>query len=143
MSPDQEKHLYLEGIRLFNAHQYFEAHEAWEEVWHAAAGLKHTFYQGMIQAAVSLEHYRRANPRGVISLHRSYLARLEKLPSPFMGLNLARFMREMETALRPVLSANPLPPKGQIALDLSTAPKINLEYDPFESGEAERYNQMR
>src|SRR6266576_156347 len=104
MPPDLEKKLYLDGIHLFNEHEFFEAHETWEDIWHMAYGLKHDFYQGMIQAAVALEHYRRSNPRGVVSLFRSY------------------------------------PPKFRIELDLSTVPKIALEYDPFENGEAARYN---
>jgi hypothetical protein len=39
-----------------------------------------------------------------------------------------------------VITADPLPEKGQIDLDLTTVPKIELEYDPFENGEAARYN---
>ena len=49
----------------FNRHEFFEAHETWEDAWHMAWGIKHEFYQGMIQCAVALEHYRRSNPRGV------------------------------------------------------------------------------
>ena len=59
LSLDLEKKLYLDGIHLFNDHEFFEAHETWEDIWHMAYGLKHDFYQGMIQAAVALEHYRR------------------------------------------------------------------------------------
>ena len=33
-SRDDEHRLYLEGIRLFNAGDFFEAHDTWEEVWH-------------------------------------------------------------------------------------------------------------
>ena len=49
MSPELEKKLYLDGIHLFNDHEFFEAHEVWEDIWHMAYGLKHDFYQGMIQ----------------------------------------------------------------------------------------------
>src|SRR5688572_27821042 len=140
MPLELEKKLYLEGIELFNGHEFFEAHEAWEDVWHAAYGLKHDFYQGMIQAAVALEHYRRSNPRGVLSLHRTYPPKFRNVPERFMGLDVKRFLAAMEEVLRPVTSADPLPERGEIELDPSRVPTISLEYDPFENGEAERYN---
>lgn len=139
MDPATERKLYLEGIQLFNEHEYFDAHEAWEDVWHMAYGIKHDFYQGMIQCAVALEHYRRSNPRGVVSLFKSYRPKFEKVPPVFMGLDVTRFLGEMREVLRPVVEADPLPEKGAIELDPSRAPRIDLIYDPFATGEAQRY----
>jgi uncharacterized protein len=139
MPPELERKLYLEGIQLFNEHEYFEAHEVWEDIWHMAYGLKHQFYQGMIQCAVALEHYRRSNPRGVASLYKSYQKKFRDVPPIFMGLNVERFLEQMHEVLRPVVEADPLPEKGRIDLDLSRTPKIALDYDPFETGEAEQY----
>ena len=140
MPLDLERKLYLDGIHLFNTHEFFEAHEVWEDVWHGVYGVKHEFYQGMIQAAVALEHYRRSNPRGVLSLARSYPPKFRNVPPKFMGLEVPMFLRDMDRVLRPVTTANLTPDKGAIELDLSTTPKIELLYDPFETGEAERYN---
>jgi hypothetical protein len=140
MPPDLEKKLYLDGIHLFNDHEFFEAHEVWEDIWHMAYGIKHDFYQGMIQAAVALEHYRRSNPRGVASLHKSYPPKFRDVPERFMGLNVKQFLLQMEQVLLPVVTANPLPERGEIELDESLVPRIELEYDPFETGEAARYN---
>lgn len=140
MPPDLERKLYYQGIHLFNEHEYFDAHEAWEELWHLACGLKHDFYQGLIQAAVALEHYRRSNPRGVISLHRTYPTKFRHLPPVFMGLNIPPFLAAMESTLRPVLTANPLPPRGTIELDPASTPTITLDYDPFDTDEPQRYN---
>ena len=139
MPPELERKLYLEGIELFNGHEYFEAHETWEDVWHMAYGIKHDFYQGLIQCAVALEHYRRSNPRGVLSLFKSYRPKFRDVPRPFMGLDVERFLAQMHEVLRPVVDADPLPERGQIELDLAKTPKIELLYDPFESGEAARY----
>jgi len=139
MPPELERKLYLEGIELFNGHEYFEAHETWEDVWHMAYGIKHDYYQGLIQCAVALEHYRRSNPRGVLSLFKSYRPKFRDVPRPFMGLDVDRFLARMHDVLRPVVDADPLPERGQIELDLAKTPKIELLYDPFESGEAARY----
>ena len=139
MSPDLEKKLYYDGITLFNDRDFFEAHEAWEDAWHMAYGLKHSFYQGMIQCAVALEHYRRSNPRGVASLYKSYQAKFKDVPDVFMGLEVKKFLAQMRDVLRPVVEADPLPQTGSIQLDPARAPTISLLYDPFETGEADRY----
>jgi hypothetical protein len=135
-----ERKLYYDGIHLFNEHEFFEAHEVWEDVWNMAYGVKHEFYQGMIQCAVALEHYRRSNPRGVLSLFKSYNKKFLNVPPTFMGLDVKTFLSQMHAVLRPVLEADPVPERGEIALDYSIVPKIELMYDPFETGEAERYD---
>lgn len=139
MDPSLEKKLYLDGIALFNEHEFFEAHEVWEDIWRPAYGLKYEFYQGMIQCAVALEHYRRSNPRGVVSLYDSYRKHMRDVPETFMGLDVTRFLAAMRETLRPVLEADPLPPKGGIELDYARCPTITLAYDPFANGEAAKY----
>ena len=136
MPPELERKLYLDGIRLFNDHEFFEAHEAWEDVWHHVVGVKHGFYQGLIQCAVALEHYRRSNPRGVVSLARTYPPKFRDVPPIFMGLEVARFLQDMAEVLCPVTQANPIPEQGMITLDPARVPRIELRYDPFETGEA-------
>ena len=140
MRTDEEKKLYYDGIQLFNEKEFFEAHEVWEDAWHMAYGLKHSFYQGLIQCAVALEHYRRSNPRGVLSLYQTYRPKFQNVPDTFMGLDVRTFLAEMEKVLHPVVTADPLPEKGAIQLDESQAPTITLKYDPFETGEAQRYS---
>ena len=39
MTPDTERKLYLDGIELFNAHEFFEAHEVWEDISVGRGGL--------------------------------------------------------------------------------------------------------
>jgi len=139
MTPDEEKKLYYTGIQLFNEHEFFEAHEVWEDAWHMAYGIKYEFYQGLIQCAVALEHYARSNPRGVVSLYNTYRKHFRNIPETFMGLNVTTFLAQMHQVLKPVLEANPLPEKGQISLDPSRVPVIELKYDPFETGEAQEF----
>ena len=142
MDVDVERKLYYDGIALFNAHEFFEAHEAWEDAWHMAYGKKFYFYQGLIQCAVALEHYRRSNPRGVVSLYRTYNQKFAHVEAHdvFMGLAVKPFLEQMHAVLSPVLNADPLPEKGAIELDPERAPHIALQYDPFETGEAQRYD---
>ena len=55
---------FLAGISFFNRRQYFEAHEVWEDLWHECSPECRRFYQGLIQAAVALHHWRNGNWRG-------------------------------------------------------------------------------
>ncbi len=132
MPPERERPLYYQGIALFNGLDYFEAHEIWEEIWRLTGGLKHSFYQGLIQCAVALEHYCRSNPRGVRGLYQSYQNKFTHLPPVFMGLEIAPFLASMHSTLRPVLEAHPLPARGEIHFDPTHAPKIVLLHDPFD-----------
>jgi predicted metal-dependent hydrolase len=143
MPPDVERKLYYDGIHLFNEKEFFEAHEVWEDAWHMAYGTKFEFYQGMIQCAVALEHYRRQNPRGVLSLFESYNRHFKDVPDVFMGLEVKKFLEQMRAVLEPVLIAKPVPERGQIELDASRAPIIELKYDPFQTGEAQRFAKPR
>ncbi|HET9530641.1 MAG TPA: DUF309 domain-containing protein [Blastocatellia bacterium] len=85
---------YLSGIEHFNSQRYFEAHEAWEEIWLRYQGDAKVFYQMLIQAAVGLHHYERGNPRGAISMHRNVCEKLARLPAVYMSLDLADFSRQ-------------------------------------------------
>src|SRR3954462_15931847 len=118
MSPELERKLYYQGIELFNEHEFFEAHETWEDVWHMAYGLKHDFYQGMIQCAVALEHYRRSNPHGVVSLFKTYRTKFRQVPGVSMALAVPQFLGQMREVLKPGVEAEPIAEKGTIKLDV-------------------------
>ena len=108
---DEEQELaypaeYLEGIAHFNARRYFEAHEAWEEIWLHSSGEAKVFYQMMIQAAVGLHHYERSNVRGARGMYNNVVEKLERLPSSFMSLNLKDFSRQFKTFFADLLENN-------------------------------------
>ena len=54
-----------DGLLLFNDGKYYEAHEAWEDLWRVTLDPRlKTCYQGLIQAAVGLHHLHRGNRVG-------------------------------------------------------------------------------
>lgn len=66
------------GISLFNEHQFWHAHEAWEELWLEATGERKQFLQGLIQLAAAYHHVQRGtSPRGAVRLFDAALRRLE------------------------------------------------------------------
>ena len=58
-----------EGIRLFNAGEYFEAHEALENAWNAEAGKVRDLYRGILQIAVVYLHITRGNYAGAVKVY--------------------------------------------------------------------------
>jgi len=58
----------LRAIREFNGREWFECHETLEELWIGEEGEVRDFYQGLIQIAVALHHWRNGNFGGAVSL---------------------------------------------------------------------------
>lgn len=58
---------YLYAVDLFNHGYYWEAHESWEALWHAAGrtGPAAAFLKGLIKLAAAGVKSREGNPRGV------------------------------------------------------------------------------
>lgn len=76
------------GIEQFNARQFFEAHESWEEIWLTAEEPNKTFLQGIIQVAAAFHHYRRQNRAGAKSLLGEGLRKLESFSEDYRGIRL-------------------------------------------------------
>ena len=137
LDPKDEARLFHDGLRLFNESDWFEAHEVWEDIWHMASGEKKRFYQGLIQCAVTIEHLRRGNPRGALNVHQSALGKFIDLPPTYMGVNVKQLLEQIEKMIDPVRALpkemfEPGKSHGlDLPVDLASAPKIALEYDPF------------
>ena len=74
-----------QGIELFNAGRYFEAHEALEDAWRDGPAGEKQFLQGMVQAAVGMHHLSRGNLEGA----RGVLARAIGNLEPFLDAGVA------------------------------------------------------
>ncbi len=120
---------YLAGIQLFNARDFFEAHEVWEDLWQVSAAPERRFYQALIQAAVALYHFGNGNVRGAARLYHSSHDYMKPYAPNYLGLDVAGFWQQMQAcctallagaeppagarpdeALIPTLSLNPAPP---------------------------------
>ncbi len=116
----------LEGVRLFNSHQYFEAHEALETLWLRAAGEQKTFLHGLIQVAAAFHHRTQNNPAGFQSLLEKGCAKLGAFGAEFDGTDLARLVQQLQ-AWRDYLQT-PSPPNAASP----PLPQITLiENDPL------------
>lgn len=91
---------YLYGIDLYNHGYLWEAHEAWEGLWHQA---KHDAdqadcLQGLIQCAAGALKIPMGQPKGLEKLAAKGLERLERVArahrGTYMGLDLQAFIRD-------------------------------------------------
>ena len=85
---------FIEGVALFNHHQFFACHEVLEQLWLQTQGRPRDFYKGLIQAAVACYHWSRDNPAGAMSLYRSSSRYLRKYRPEYMGLNVGQFLQQ-------------------------------------------------
>jgi len=58
-----------EGFRLFNAGEYFEAHEALEIAWNEEPSKVRDLYRGILQIAVVYLHITRGNYAGALKVY--------------------------------------------------------------------------
>lgn len=98
----------------FDAGEYFEAHEVWEDLWNEANGPRHAFLQGLIQIAVALHHARNGNYKGPHKLFARALDYLKKGESDSKPIDLDKlrdFVLDFELAIQAIEAGKdePLP----------------------------------
>ncbi len=92
---------YLYGVDLYNHGFLWEAHEAWEGLWHQAKQdeLQALFLQGLIQCAAACLKIPMQQPAGLEKLAGLATAKLERVAraheSSYMGLDVLDFAAEM------------------------------------------------
>lgn len=104
---------YLEYFRLFNAREYYQAHDVLEHIWLGSDGERYVFYKALIQFAggfVHLQHHHREPDhrihgkrlRPAARLFRRSAELLEAIPRHYEGIAVG------EIAALAISSANAL-----------------------------------
>ena len=89
---------YLWGVDLYNHGYLWEAHEAWEGLWHGAKHDRHQalFLQGLIQCAAACLKIPMEQPRGLERLAGLGTEKLEEVAREagpvYMGLDVVGFV---------------------------------------------------
>jgi predicted metal-dependent hydrolase len=79
----------LQAIDEFNRGDWFECHETLEDLWVGEKGAVRDFYQGMLQLAVALHHWRNGNFKGALTLLRGGGELLGRVPPVCQGVDVA------------------------------------------------------
>ena len=124
-SADEYDPLYLQGIAYFNACEFFEAHEVWEDLWKSYSGELRLFYKGLIQAAVALHHFGNGNIRGARKVYGSSRGYLQQYRPRCVGLDLEKFISEFDACFAEVAATEEQYPK--IDLNPELIPEIWLD----------------
>lgn len=136
--PDCRPFLY--GLDLFNHGYYWEAHEVWERIWHAAGrtGPVGSFIKGLIKLAAAGVKVREGRPAGVRShaqraaeLFSRVANQLRSTQSSYFGLSLPRLI-EMATdvARDPPASRAPAAAPVEVVFEFVLRPNESLPSEP-------------
>lgn len=98
--------LFETGINFFNSERYFEAHEAWEDLWRQTSGPRRLFYQGLIQSAAGMHHLIRGNTRGARAQLSKAVAKLEKYPAHFVQIDNGKLVADIRSLLQNLQATN-------------------------------------
>jgi uncharacterized protein len=96
MNSSERDEKFQRGVAHFNAQEFFEAHEVWEEIWLVEDEPERTFLQGIIQIAAAFHHYCRENTDGAESLLAAGIVKLSRFPADHRGLEI----QELRAAAR-------------------------------------------
>jgi len=95
LSAEERERFFGEGIALFNQGRFFEAHEAWEEIWRSTTPEPKDLFQGLIQVAAALHQFldlkRIDGPRRTLAKARR---RLEPYAPIALGIDIEDLLEQ-------------------------------------------------
>jgi len=97
-----------EAIDLFNNQKWYEAHDAFEDIWNGLCGDERQIIQGVLQVSVSQFHLSKGNLNGAMILLGEGLGRIKSRVSVDLGIDLCSFCKSLEVLLDKLHSKVPL-----------------------------------
>jgi len=91
-----------QGLRLFNAGQFFDAHEALEEAWNDEQTKVRDLYRGILQIAVVYLHVTRGNYNGAIKVYGRSQKWMQNWPDLCRGIQVGQLRRDAEAVMQEV-----------------------------------------
>ena len=89
------------GAAEWDAKQFFDAHETWEEIWQVERRTIRSFYQGLILLAAGLHHWTGTHrPRGVRIKLSSGIERLAPYAPSYLGVDVSTTIGDAAALLR-------------------------------------------
>ncbi len=99
----RDSETYLYGVDLFNHGYYWESHEEWESLWHAAGrrGVVADFLKGLIKLAAAGVKSLEEKPTGVARHTDRAMELLASIDATiFCGVNLSELLHQAESLTR-------------------------------------------
>jgi uncharacterized protein len=92
----------VEGLKLFNAKKYFEAHEELEVAWREEKGEVRNLYRAILQAAVVYLHITRGNYPGAIKVYERCEKWLNNWPDVCRGIQVGKLRKDLADVINKV-----------------------------------------
>ena len=89
----------IKALNLFNKHEWYAAHDAFEEIWNCVDGDERQVIQGILQVSVSQFHLSKGNLNGATILLGEGLGRIKTRTKINLGIDLESFCRCLEDLL--------------------------------------------
>jgi uncharacterized protein len=86
----------VRGIAEFNAGAWFACHETVEDLWVGEQGEARHLFQGVLQVAVGLHHWREGNYQGAVLLLRKGPGLLRRVTPVCQGVDVAGLIDDVE-----------------------------------------------
>ena len=97
-----------EAINLFNNQEWYEAHDAFEDIWNDLVGDERQIVQGILQVSVSQFHLNKGNLNGAMILLGEGLGRIKNRVSEDLEIDLTLFCSSLESLLDKLHTKIPL-----------------------------------
>ena len=92
--------IFLDALNLFNNQKWYEAHDAFEDIWNTLEGDERQIIQGILQVSVSQFHLSKGNLNGATILMGEGLGRIKNRTNIDLGIDLESFCKCLEELLR-------------------------------------------
>ena len=90
---------FLDALNLFNNQKWYEAHDAFEDIWNTLDGDERQIIQGILQVAVSQFHLSKGNLNGATILLGEGIGRIKPRTNINLGIDLETFCKNLENLL--------------------------------------------
>ena len=87
------------ALDLFNSQKWYEAHDAFEDIWNNLNGDERQIIQGILQVSVSQYHLSKGNLNGATILLGEGLGRIRNRTNTNLGIDLETFCKCLEKLL--------------------------------------------
>ena len=89
----------LNALNLFNNQKWYEAHDAFEDIWNTLDGDERQVIQGILQVSVSQFHLSKGNYNGATILLGEGLGRIKNRTNINLGIDLENLCKCLEELL--------------------------------------------
>ena len=91
---------FFDALNLFNNQKWYEAHDAFEDIWNTVDGDERQIIQGILQVSVSQFHLNKGNINGATILLGEGLGRIKNRINIDLGIDLESFCKCLEELLK-------------------------------------------